>query len=85
MFDLISCSGSSSVGFIKSLNVLHGAEISTVPCICCWINAGCTAPSELEEGGFGGMPWREASVCSQSRECRGEALAQEQLSSGDSA
>lgn len=75
---------SSSVGFIKSLSVLRGTEISTVPCSSCWMNAGCAAPAELEEGEFGGMPWREDSVSPWSRECRGEALAHQQLSSGDS-
>lgn len=58
---------SSSVGFIKSLSVPHGTETSTVPCIFCWMNAGCAAPSELEEGGFGGMPWSEDSISPWSR------------------
>lgn len=75
---------SNSVGFIKSLSVLHGTEISTVPCILSCMNAGCAAPSELEEGEFGGLPWSEDSMSPWSREWRGEALAQQQLSSGDS-
>lgn len=65
-------SGSSSVGLIKCLSVLCVKEISAVPCIFCWMNAGLAAPLVLEASGFEGMPPTEAIM-----RCWRQTLAQE--------